>query len=320
MDRVCSGPHDEAYFHETAKIGRMHVRVGLPQRYMLTAMALIRVALMRIADGGMGAEAPAVREAITRALDLELAIMLGTYRDDFVEHALAAHVRRSERLAAVGTLAAGLAHEIRNPLNGAQLHVTFLDRALAGSGAAPEAREAVIVIRDEIKRLSALVTEFLDFARPSPVDRRPTSLRVLCERAMSLLGPEARAARAELRCDLPSTDPVVDLDPARMEQVLLNLGRNAIEALAPAGVGTVTLRVRRQPRHVLIEVEDDGPGLPHPAAPIFDPFYSTKPSGTGLGLAIVHRIVTDHGGTVDVRSIPGSTTFRITMPIPVQEG
>src|SRR3954467_3049919 len=84
MDRVCSGPHDEAYFHETAKIGRIHVRIGLPQRYMFTAMALIRVALERIADASMGEEAPAVREAITRALDLELAIMLETYRDDFV--------------------------------------------------------------------------------------------------------------------------------------------------------------------------------------------------------------------------------------------
>jgi PAS domain S-box-containing protein len=461
MDRVCSGPQDESYFRETSKIGRIHVRIGLPQRYMLTAMALIRVALERIADACMGEEAPAVREAITRALDLELAIMLETYRDDFVarlqnveriekqvvdqtlrrtehryinavelaralivgldargaillfnreaervtgfardevlgrpfaeafsrgapegdgdldaavaaivagaaagrpaaaetvetvirtragkfrdvhwqiayapcgelrdevalfaigrdvtaENALAARVRQSEKLAAVGTLAAGLAHEIRNPLNGAQLHVTFLERSLRSGSADPDMLEAVGVIGDEIKRLSALVTEFLDFARPRPLERKPTSLRALCERTLPLLTPQAEAANVRLDFQYPTTDQVVELDPAKMQQVLLNVGQNAIEALAPAGGGTVVFRVRRQPRHVSIEVEDDGPGLSDPDAPIFDPFFSTKPSGTGLGLAIAHRIVTDHDGAIDVRSAPGQTIFQITMPI-----
>jgi PAS domain S-box-containing protein len=463
MDRVCSGPHDEAYFRETAKIGRIHVRIGLPQRYMFTSMALIRVALERIADASMGEEAPAVREAITRALDLELAIMLETYRDDFVarlqnierlerleadrtrwrtehryvnavelaralivgldargaillfnreaervtgfardeilgrpfaevfsggapegdgagelraligaivagaaagrpapadvietgirtragklrgvrwqiahapsgeltdevvffaigrdvtdENALSARVRQSEKLAAVGTLAAGLAHEIRNPLNGAQLHVTFLERGLRKSSADPDALEAVGVIRDEIKRLSALVTEFLDFARPRPLNRKPTGLRALCERTLLLLAPQAETVKVRLDYQHPTSDPIVDVDPAKMEQVLLNLAQNAIEALAPAGGGTVTLRVRRLPRHASIEVEDDGPGLPDPEAPIFDPFFSTKPSGTGLGLAIAHRIVTDHDGSIDARSAPGRTIFQITIPL-----
>jgi signal transduction histidine kinase len=175
--------------------------------------------------------------------------------------------------------------------------------------------EAVGVIGDEIKRLSALVTEFLDFARPRPLERKPTSLRALCERTLPLLTPQAEAANVRLDFQYPTTDQVVELDPAKMQQVLLNVGQNAIEALAPAGGGTVVFRVRRQPRHVSIEVEDDGPGLSDPDAPIFDPFFSTKPSGTGLGLAIAHRIVTDHDGAIDVRSAPGQTIFQITMPI-----
>jgi signal transduction histidine kinase len=118
-----------------------------------------------------------------------------------------------------------------------------------------------------------------------------------------------------VKVDLPSTDIVLDLDPAKIEQVLLNLLRNAIEAVDAAGCGTVTLRARRQPRHAVIEVEDDGPGVASPDAPIFDPFFSTKPNGTGLGLAIAHRIVTDHEGTIEFQSRPGKTLFRVTLPL-----
>ena len=454
LERVCSAPHDEAYFEETAKIGRMHVRLGLPQRYMFTAMALIRVSLERIAEETMGADGPGAREAISRALDLELAIMLETYRDDYAarlqniereekhaaqrtlrrtehryvnavelsrvlivgldvdatiklfnreaervtgfardevlglpfvaslfdvdlheeqiptlaaavqgqpmardvievavrtragklrdvrwqlayapsegepdevvlfaigrdvthENALGARVRQSEKLAAVGTLAAGLAHEIRNPLNGAQLHITFLERALRNTTAGGDTLEAVQVIRAEIKRLGALVSEFLDFARPKPLDLEPTSLRALCDHILPMAAPPA-SAKVALKCEHPSTDFLVEMDAAKMEQVLLNLIRNAVEALEPVGGGTVTLRARRKPRYAVIEIEDDGPGLPSPDAPIFDPFFSTKPSGTGLGLAIAHRIVTDHEGSIDVESQPGNTVFRITLPL-----
>jgi len=454
MERVCSAHRDEAYFEETAKIGRIHVRIGLPQRYMFTAMALIRVSLERIAEETMGAEGHRAREAISRALDLELAIMLETYRDDYAarlqniereekhaaqrslrrtehryvnavelsrvlivgldvdariklfnreaervtgfardemlslpfvaslfdadlheeqipaltaavrgapmardvievavrtragklrdvrwqlayapsegepdevvlfaigrdvthENALGARVRQSEKLAAVGTLAAGLAHEIRNPLNGAQLHITFLERALRKTAASDDTLEAVQVIREEIKRLGALVSEFLDFARPRPLDLKPTSLRALCDRVLPMAASPNSAGKITLKCEHPSTDFLVEIDAAKMEQVLLNLMRNAVEALDPGG-GTVTLRARRKPRHAVIEIEDDGPGLPSPDAPIFDPFFSTKPAGTGLGLAIVHRIVTDHEGSIDVESQPGHTVFRITLPL-----
>jgi PAS domain S-box-containing protein len=224
--------------------------------------------------------------------------------------------RQHEKLAAVGTLAAGLAHEIRNPLNGAQLHVSFLERALKKSGTATaEMNEAVDVVADEIKRLARLVSEFLDFARPKPLAKKPVSVGQLCDRALSLVGEQASNAHVKLVPDLPATDLVLLGDGPRLEQVLLNLVQNAIDALGAAEGGTVTIRARRQPRTATIEVEDDGPGLPRPDAPVFDAFFSTKANGTGLGLAIVHRIVTDHGGSVDVESRPGRTRFRVTLPL-----
>src|SRR5262249_42287781 len=116
---------------------------------------------------------------------------------------LAARVRRSEKLAAVGTLAAGLAHEIRNPLNGAQLHLKFLERGLAKSSADPDMRAAASVVADEIKRLGKLVDDFLDFARPHRLERASIDAATLCARAAGLVAARAAAANVELACDLP---------------------------------------------------------------------------------------------------------------------
>lgn len=231
------------------------------------------------------------------------------------EKALTERSRRAEKLAAVGTLAAGLAHEIRNPLNGAQLHVAYLERTLKRADASADALEAVGVVGEEIKRLASLVTEFLDFARPKPLERRTSSLAAIIERASDLAASHAETANCSIVRDLPARDIVVEVDSQKLEQVLLNLIRNAVEAVSPAGGGKVTVRLRRQPKTAIIEVEDDGPGLPSPNAPIFDAFYTTKPEGTGLGLAITHRIVTDHDGTVEVDSRPGRTVFRVALPL-----
>jgi signal transduction histidine kinase len=171
------------------------------------------------------------------------------------------------------------------------------------------------------------VSEFLDFARPKPLVKKATSVRALCERVLQLVAPSAVESGIELRSELPSTDIVAELDGAKMEQVLLNLLQNALEALqlgrggrerdGAAPIGSVVCRALRQPRSVVIEVEDDGPGLPTADAPIFDPFFSTKPQGTGLGLAIAHRIVTDHDGAITAMTRQGKTVFRLTLPLPL---
>ena len=127
-----------------------------------------------------------------------------------------------------------------------------------------------------------------------------------------MLAAQAAARGVTLTLDAPSADLELQADRAKLEQVLLNLTQNAVEALD--GGGHVTLRARRQPRTVTIEVEDDGPGIP-PGTPIFDAFFSTKAQGTGLGLSITHRIVTDHGGAIDVETAPGRTLFRVVLPV-----
>ena len=457
MNRICTGERNEAYFAETAQIGRVHVRVGLPQRYVFTAMALIRIEFERIIDQASLAEATEIRQTLSRALDVELAIMLETYHDDFVarvkridrmerenldralvrsetrytdamelapylvvgidrastirlfnreaervsgferdliigepfvsrmiaeelhaehaplvaralletsgphsfesilrtragktrsvrwqiaaasaggsddvvafaigrditdETALAERTRQSEKLAAIGTLAAGLAHEIRNPLNGAHLHVTFLERELRKSAANKDSLEAAKIVGEEIMRLSALVSEFLDFARPRPLQKKAVAIQALCARVAQLARGEAESAKVSIVLDMPAVELMIEADGAKLEQVLLNLLHNAIEAMSPLGGGRVTLHARRHPHHAVIEVEDEGPGMPALNAPIFDAFYSTKPQGTGLGLAIVHRIVTDHDGTIVVESKPGRCVFRVTLPISASE-
>jgi len=220
---------------------------------------------------------------------------------------------RAERLAAVGTLAAGLAHEVRNPLNSAALQLEVLERRLSKSDAVREATLPVTAaISEEIRRLERLVTEFLSFARPSPLELEPTAFAELCAEELAFGAPVAEAAGVEVVQEIAPDLPALKVDPQRLRQVLRNLVRNAIEAM-PEG-GKLTVRARRVGATVEIDVADTGVGFGD-EAPIFDAFFTTKPKGTGLGLSIVHRIVSDHGGTVSVRSRPGETCFTISLPL-----
>jgi signal transduction histidine kinase len=236
-------------------------------------------------------------------------------RDCTDERTLLERGKQQAKLAAIGTLAAGLAHEIRNPLNGAQLHVTYLKRSLQRSGADADLLETIDVVTDEISRLSALVHDFLDFARPKPLRLKPVDVQALLTRVASLTTAEAASHNIEMVLDVPGAALEISGDGAKLEQVVLNLTRNALEAIADTGSpGRITLRARRQPRSVTIDIEDTGPGVP-PGSPIFDAFFSTKPQGTGLGLSISYRIISDHGGALAVESAPGRTVFRIVLPI-----
>lgn len=228
---------------------------------------------------------------------------------------------RAERLAAVGTLAAGLAHEVRNPLNSAALQLQVLRRRLDRDDVSKQSIAPVAgLVEEEIRRLERLVNDFLSFARPRPLELQPTALAELCQSVVTLMEPEARAAGVTLQLDIAGGLPAIQLDPERLRQVLQNLVRNAIEAMS--GGGRATIRVRRAAadqgpaghvRGIEIDVEDAGPGFSE-ETPVFDAFFTTKPKGTGLGLSIVHRIVSDHGGTLRVRSQPGETCFTVFLP------
>ncbi|MBX3185851.1 MAG: GHKL domain-containing protein [Labilithrix sp.] len=297
--------------HERARadrVGRAHLVAGAPLSDLFVALAEIRAELEGAADAADPTHETA--RALSRILDAELAAMVETY----LAEQSAAHRRddRQARLASLGSLAAGLAHEIRNPLNGALLNVSFVSRALEGAGASHDVREALHVVKDEVKRLASLVTDFLEFALPRPIALEPTSLRAIGERAVTLVASQL-GADAKLRAELPPPDVVVPADEPRLVSAVVNLLENAIEAVGARG--NVTLRVRRDAGQALIDVEDDGPGVPEGDLRIFEPFHSTKPHGTGLGLAVAQRAVADHGGTIEVDSEPGRTRFRVALPL-----
>ncbi|MCG5051952.1 MAG: response regulator [Myxococcales bacterium] len=228
------------------------------------------------------------------------------------EQEMARRTLRAERLAAVGTMAAGLAHEIRNPLNAAMLQLTLLMRRLdRGESGDAAVRPVAEVVTSEIQRLERLVNDFLAFARPHPLQVAPTELNVVIEGVLSFLEPEAEQNHVHVVRELAKGLPPVEGDRERLRQVLLNLARNAIEAM-PDG-GRLTLRTRSVGEGIELEVEDTGVGIENEAE-IFDAFFTTKPQGTGLGLSLVHRIVGDHGGAIEVKSHPGCTRFSIWLP------
>jgi signal transduction histidine kinase len=226
-------------------------------------------------------------------------------------------VRRADRLAAIGQLAASLAHEIRNPLASMEGAVDILERQ---PESAAERHEFLGIIKKECLRLNRLLSDLLDFARP----RRP---QVLSTRTDSILRSVAKlvstsAERSNITVEIVHSDelPEVHCDPQQLRQVVLNLTLNAIQSM-PAG-GRVTLSARRQGQHILISVMDEGDGIPEgELGRIFDPFFSTKEGGTGLGLSVAHQIVSQHGGAISVeRNESRGMVFTVSLPLQQPEG
>ena len=220
---------------------------------------------------------------------------------------------RAERLAAVGTMAAGFAHEVRNPLNSALLQLTLLERRVEkGDTTRDTVLSITQIVKNEIHRLDHLVSDFLAFAQPRPIEPRPVDVNALVASVLALVAPEVEAGRVVVTSELAPALPAASGDPERLRQVLLNLVRNALEAM-PEG-GRLGLRSRRGAGNTVeVHVEDTGVGFADDL-PVFDAFFTTKEKGTGLGLSIVHRIIADHGGTIRVRSGSGGTCFSFTLP------
>ncbi len=222
---------------------------------------------------------------------------------------------RAERLAAVGTLAASLAHEVRNPLNSINLHLVLLERRIAklDPDRRPPLQELVDTSRREIVRLEGLVQEFLTLSTVDRLALRETDPEDAIRDVATLLGPLARERGIELRESLTGTLPPVLLDREKFKQVMINLVRNAIEAM-PEG-GSLWITSRRADDQVVLRVKDEGVGIP-PGLDVFDLFTTTKSDGTGLGLPIARRIVEAHGGSLTYESVPGEgTTFTVSLKI-----
>ncbi len=234
---------------------------------------------------------------------------------------LQAQVQRAERLAAVGDLAAGVAHEIRNPLSSIKGYAAYFGAKFSQGS---EEHQAARVLGREADRLNRAVSELLEFARPSDCRPTATDMPDLLEHTLRLVRQDAALHNVETALDVEPGLPPVLLDPDRFAQALLNLYLNAIQSMRANG-GTLRVRAAldESRQRVLVDVEDQGEGIePANLDRIFDPYYTTKNQGTGLGLAIVHKIVEAHSGEMDVRSTPGQgSRFRIALPVgTTQEG
>lgn len=226
-----------------------------------------------------------------------------------------AEVRRADRLAALGQLTAGLAHELRNPLGTMKTSAEMLTRHVEKENEI--AREMAGYIREEVDRTNSLITRFLDFARPQHMRMEPGDLAALLDRVIERFEREKSGAAASISIykNYSPDIPPVEFDAELMERVILNLITNAAQASASGGA--VTVKTRMIEDMVEIAVIDRGSGIePKNLESIFNPFFTTKSSGIGLGLAICSKIVDEHGGQITVESMPGEgSVFHVLLPI-----
>ncbi len=289
MDTLLSGPWDERYFERRCQIGRVHVRIGLPQHYMFGAMNVIRVELARIAWARFHdapEELEVVRGALGKILDLELAIMLHTYRED-----LLAQQARAERLATFGQLVGSIGHDLRNPLGVIETSL-FILRGRVGEE--EKTVKHLDRISEQLGVANAIISSLLDMIRSRPLQRERVRL---AEIVAGAAGAVKRPAGVALSVDGIDALPEVEGDPVQLRQVFVNLLENAVYAASPQGA--VAVRATARDGAVEVHVEDSGPGVDLATRRrLFEPLITTKERGIGLGLALVKQIAERHGGTV----------------------
>lgn len=263
-----------------------------------------------IDSGSDPEEIQRISQAINR---LGVALQANLQREKHIEGQL----RHSERLASLGRLVAGVAHEVRNPLATIRLRVQMCRRDSDNV----QVKESCGIALEEIERLNGMVNRLLNFSRPVQLRCEPADLRVLIEERMASFRDWAQRRGVILSTELPRSNVPLDFDKNRMAQVFDNVIQNAIEAMSDGG-GTLSVSVASQSnaardcRGVCVEFRDTGKGMAASVArQVFDPFFTTKPSGTGLGLSICHELVQAHGGEIEVDSEEGrGTKVRITIP------
>lgn len=269
--------------HETARGGRVVLNV--------------KGSLLK--QAGRPAGAVLLVEDITERVDLERS------------------ARQAEKLAAVGTLAAGLAHELNNPIGIISSRIELMLLDAGAQGLPDQAREDLQVLHRHAQRVARIAQGLLSFARQSPGERGPVDVNKVVEDTLLLVEKPMASSGIALRCRLAPALPPVHGDANALQQVVLNLLTNARDAVGVAGeISVETSSVPERPGAVRVTIRDSGPGIASELLPrIFDPFFTTKPNGTGLGLSISYGIVREHQGTVDVESQPGKgTTFTLTLP------
>jgi signal transduction histidine kinase len=277
--------------------GELAKRVAVLRGELIRQATLVGIASLALLAGAYAAVWMLLRRA--RRLELQAA--------------------EAERMAYIGTLASGLAHEIRSPLNSLNLNMQLLEEEIAeqAPGTLPTGRRLLAITRSEIDRLERLATDFLAYARPRNLELTEMPAVRPLERLREVLAGEIEKRGAQVVVDDRSNGAWVRIDPAQIDQLLMNLAQNALAAAEEAGRPPVlALTAYRRGTAAVLELLDNGVGIPAgQEAKVFDLFYSTRKGGTGLGLAIVQRIARAHGGTVSVKSAAGvGTAVSVELP------
>lgn len=278
-----------------------------------------------ISSGEMGKRIQVLREDLVRQTALVAVVTTALLLTAFMAvwillrraQRLEVQAAEAERLAYIGTLASGLAHEIRNPLNSLNLNMQMLEEEIEEAGSLPTGQRLLSITRSELSRLERLVTDFLAYAKPRPLELEEMPAARPLERLREVLAGEIQKRGAKVEIDDRSGGAQVRVDPGQMNQLLLNLAKNSFAAAEEAGRPPVLrLSAYREGTGVCLELEDNGIGMSaEEQAKVFELFYSNRKGGTGLGLAIVERIARAHGGHLDIRSTPGiGTAVVVELP------
>jgi two-component system, sporulation sensor kinase E len=238
-------------------------------------------------------------------------------RDVTESHHRAANAIESEKLSAITLLAAGVAHEIGNPLNSLNIHLQLMERELKKLPTAEGERlwEDLRVARDEITRLDQIINQFLRAIRPTQPELQPTTVNDVIADTLTLLEREISDRDILVEQELAPGLPRILLDRAQLKQAFYNIIKNALQAMRSGGI--LRIRTEANQTHVVVSFIDSGHGIaPEEIGQLFEPYFTTKENGTGLGLMIVQRIVREHGGTIEIESDKDrGTTFRVKLPI-----
>ncbi len=234
------------------------------------------------------------------------------FRDLSEIRSLQKEIETNRRMASIGRLAAGVAHEIRNPLSSIKGFATYFKERYKEI---PEDKKTAEIMIHEVERLNRVISQLLEFARPMELKRTKTSLPPLIEDTLRLVEADIKAKDIKIDIEGLSTNEA-SIDTDRIRQVLLNLYLNAIESMERSGILSISVHKDEKSRLFVVEISDTGSGISDEDLPhIFDPYFTTKKTGTGLGLAIVRKIMESHGGEIEVTGNNGNgTTVRITLP------
>lgn len=308
LEGLLQGPYDESYLETRSRIGRVHVRIGMAQELMFTAMNRIRSHLQNVALDAYRDDPETCRRvlrALGQILDVELAIMLDTYREFLIDK-----MRASERLATIGQLAGSIGHELRNPLSTIDSSVFLLQARMNRLNIDdPQLHKHHQKIAAQVRQCGKIIDNLLDLARDRPPQRKRAPVSELVQK-----GIELAALPPEVQVDFQWQDEdVIDGDIDDLSHVIANLLTNA--AQAQGGQGSIRVSSERYKGGTAIRVSDSGPGVPIEIRHrIFDALFTTRARGTGLGLALCRRILYAHGGEIDLEPSGPGATFRVWVP------